>query len=60
MQPKDSYPSRDMVEHASNLRNPEVEGGVVQSHLSYISEFDIGDPDSKAKTYLCLTAANGS
>ena len=49
-----------MVENTSNLRNPEVEGGVVQSHLSYISEFDIGDPHSKAKTYLCLTAAYGS
>lgn len=56
MQPQDPYPPQYMAEHTSNLRNPQVEGGVVQSHLSYISEFDIGDPDS----YLCLTAANGS
>lgn len=61
MQTQDPYPPQwDMVEHTSNRRNPEVEGGVVQSRLSYISEFDIGDPDSKARTYLCLTGANGS
>lgn len=42
----------DMVVHTGNLRNPEVEGGGIQGHLSHISEFDIQDHDSKSQDIL--------